>query len=172
MFLLKSVANRPKNIYSIQVHAVGTGITQHSWGAVVARGRAVVTSSNACSCSSCCWRISNCLCSSSSCLRIYSWAARQHKEIEIDWEKNLEIWTFIYRQRRKLKTERGEQNRIENIISCGSFQWGEKIIIKDIISSNNFNVLQRENEKKKRLKLSFQKTWEAWRESSRAINIE
>lgn len=149
MFLLKSVANRPKNIYSIQVHAVGTGITQHSWGAVVARGRAVVTSSNACSCSSCCWRISNCLCSSSSCLRIYSWAAWRHKEIEIDWEKNLEIWTFLYRQRRKLKTERGEQNRIENIISCGSFQWGETIIIKDIISSNNFNVLERENETKK-----------------------
>lgn len=52
--------------------------TQHRWrgwwgeGASAAHESATITSSKACSCSSCCWRISNCRCSSSSCLRIYS----------------------------------------------------------------------------------------------------
>lgn len=41
-------------------------------GASAAHESATITSSKACSCSSCCWRISNCRCSSSSCLRIYS----------------------------------------------------------------------------------------------------
>lgn len=139
------------HIAATLVHAVGIwGPHSTDGGAVVAHGSAMVTSSNACSCSSCCWRISNCLCSSSSCLRIYSWAAGQHTEIEIDWDidqENLGGGTEIGRNKDYLlKWLRRED---------------ESADVKQDVLLNNCTSLQRKVDKKmvgKENNLYFSKT--------------
>lgn len=157
-------------------HAVGIGgATQHRWGAVVAHERAVVTSSNACSCSSCCWRISNCLCSSSSCLRIYSWTACRHKKIEIDRKsRNLNVQTLAERE----NTDR-KRNREDNLLRWLWMRREDESQAKrrrprswTVVMRYKGKMTKRQRKEKRGLNMSFQNTRKAWEESNRAIRRE